>query len=196
MTPLLVTALFLASGLAHAAPADERARLAAERAAVTQRLDQEELACRLRFATSGCLTDVRARRREALASLREREQSLADQDRQQRAQERRRTLAAKQQAAMADRPAALPAPVLKLRQAPPPARPADEAHRSRVDDPGARQAEAALRAQASARRQADIEAGQKRVADRVAARASEGKPVQPLPPLPAAPSSRASQPRP
>jgi len=134
---------------------------------------------------------VRARRREALAPLRERELSLADQDRQQRAQERRRTLAAKQQEA-ADRPAALPAPVLKLRQARPPARAASAATAPRADDARAREAEAARRAQAGAQRQAEIEADKRRVADRVAARASEGKPVQPLPPLPAL---RASQPQ-
>ena len=197
MMQLLVAALCLASGLAHAEPADERARLAAERMAVTQRLDQEEQACRLKFATTGCLADVRARRREALAPLRERELSLADQDRQHRAQERRRTLAVKQQAA-ADRPPELPEPVLKLRRTPPPALSASAATAATaptVDDRAARVAEAALRAQANARTQADIDAGQKRVADRVAARASEGKPVQPLPLLPAVPSSRASQPR-
>ena len=194
MTPLLVAALCLASSLAHAEPADERARLAGERLAVTQRLDQEEQACRLKFATTGCLADVRARHREAMAPLRERELSLADQDRQHRAQERRRTLAVKQQAA-ADRPPELPEPVLKLRRTPPPALSASAATAAPVDARAARVAEAALRAQANARTQADIDAGQKRVADRVAARASEGKPVQPLPLLPAVPSSRASQPR-
>ena len=194
MTLRVFAALCLAGGLAHAEPADERARLVAERQAVTQRLDLEAQVCRLKFATTGCLADVRARRREALAPLRERELSLADQERQQRAQERRRILAAKQQA-VAERPAESPAPVLKLRQAPLPADSASAAPTPRVDDRGAREAEAALRAQASALRQADIEAGQKRVADRVAARASEGKPVQPLPLLPAVPSSRASQPR-
>ena len=193
MRPLLYVALCLASGLARAEPADERTRLAAERQAVTQRFDREEQACTQKFATTGCLADVRARRRDALAPLRERELSLADQDRQQRAQQRRRALAANQQAA-AERPAQSPAPVLKLRQASPPADPAFAAPTHRSDDQGAREAEAALRAQASARRQADIEAGKKRVADRVAARASEGKPVQPLPPLPAAPASRAGQP--
>ena len=194
MTPLLVAALCLASNLARAQPADERLRLAGERQTITQRFDQEEQACRLRFATTDCLADTRARRREALAPLRERELSLADQDRQHRAQERRRTLAVKQQAA-ADRPPELPEPVLKLRRTPPPALSASAATAPTVDDRAARVAEAALRAQANARTQADIDAGQKRVADRVAARASEGKPVQPLPPLPAVPSSHASQPR-
>jgi hypothetical protein len=194
MRPLWVLTLCLASGLAGAEPPDERTRLAAERQAVTQRFDQEEQACRQKFASTGCLADVRARRREALAPLRERELSLADQDRQQRAQERRRSLAAKQQAA-AERPVEAPAPVLKLRQAPPPADSASAAPTPRTDDQGVREAEAAQRAQANARRQAEIEAGKKRVADRVAARASEGKPVQPLPPLPAASGSRAGQPQ-
>ena len=200
MMPLLVAALCLASSLARAQPADERLRLAGERQTITQRFDQEEQACRLRFASTDCLADTRARRREALAPLRERELGLADQNRERRAQERRRTLAAKQQTA-ADRPPELPEPVLKLRQTPRPALSASAATAATaataptVDDRAARVAEAALRAQANARTQADIDAGQKRVADRVAARASEGKPVQPLPLLPAVPSSRASQPR-
>jgi len=190
MKPLLIAALGLASVASGAEPADERARLAGERQTITQRFDQEEQTCKEKFAATGCLADTRARRREALAPLRERELSLADRERQQRAQERRRAVAAKQQAA-ADRPAELPAPVLKLRQAPPPARSASAASPPRLVDEGARAAEAAQRAQASGRRQADIDADKKRVADRIAARASEGKPVQPLPPLPA---PRASQP--
>jgi hypothetical protein len=190
MKPLLIAALGLASVASGAVPADERARLAAERQTITQRFDQEEQACRVKFATTGCLADTRARRREALSPLRERELSLADRERQQRAQERRRAVAAKQQAA-ADRPAESPAPMLKLRQAPPPARSASAASPPRLVDEGARAAEAAQRAQASVLRQADIEADKKRVADRIAVRASQGKPVQPLPPLPA---PRASQP--
>ena len=179
------------SGMVTGAPAaDERAQLAGERQAITQRFDQEEQACMQKFATTGCLADARARRRDALAPLRERELSLADQERQQRAQERRRTLTAKQQAA-ADRPAERPAPVLKLRQPAPLSRPASAPITQRVVDEAARDAEAVQRAQAFSQRQADIEADKKRVADRVAARASEGKQVQPLPPLPA---PRASQP--
>ena len=194
MTPLLLVALCMASGLAFAEPADERARLASERQAITQRFDQEEQACQQKFATTGCLADARARRREALAPLRERELSLADQERQQRAQERRRAVAAKQQTA-ADRPAELPAPVLKLRQPAPPALPASTPNTPRVNVEAARDAGAARRAQAGAQRQTEIEADKKRVADRVAARASEGKPVQPLPALPAVPALRASQPQ-
>ena len=182
MRPLLFAALCLANGLACADPGDERTRLAGERQAITQRFDQEEQACRLKFAATGCLADVRARRREALAPLRERELSLADQERQQRGEERRRAVAAKQQAAAAQLVQG-PAPVLKLRQPAAPARSASAA--PRMDDPAVREADAAQRAQVNARRLADIEADKKRVADRVAARASEGKPVKPLPRLPA-----------
>lgn len=194
MKPRLVLVWCLVSSVVFAESADERARLAGERQAISQRFDQEEQACQQKFATTGCLADVRARRRDALAPLRERELSLADQERQQRAQERRRAVVAKQQAA-ADQPVELPASVLKLRQSPAPARSASTAAGPRVDDKAAREAEAAQRAQAHARRQADIDADKKRVADRVAARASEGKPVQPLPPLPPASGAPASQPR-
>ena len=214
MTPRFITLLCLAGVAPQPQAADDRARLAGERQAITQRFDQEEQACRSKFAATGCLADVRARRRDALGPLRERELSLADQDRQQRAQERRRNVAAKQQAA-ADRLAALPAPVLTLRQPAPSSPPASAPITPRVVDEAARDAEAAeraRRAQAAAQRQAAIEAAiqaaKRRVADRVAARASEGKQVQPLPPLPplpvspalpalpASPAMGASQPRP
>jgi colicin import membrane protein len=188
---LLIIALCTASLTAHAQAAGDRERLAGERQAVLQRFDQDAQACRLKFAATGCLADARARRRDALAPLRERELSLAEQDRQQRALERRRAVAAKQQAA-AERAPEMLAPVLKLRQPAPASRSASAAVAPRVVDAAARDADAAQRAQASARRQVAIDADQQRVADRVAARASEGKPVQPLPPLPAL---RASQPR-
>lgn len=195
MKLVLATALAIAFGAVGAQVPDERARLAEQRQAVTQRFELEEKACMQKFASTGCLADARARRRDALAPLRERELSLADEERQQRAQERRRALAAKQKAA-ADRPPEPPAPVLKLRQPTAPAKPASAASPSRAIEPGAREAEAAQRAQAQARRQADIDADRKRVADRVASRASEGKPVQPLPPLPPVPARRASQAKP
>lgn len=195
MKPLLIIVLCTASLEAHAQAAGDRERLAAERQAVIQRFDQDAQACLLRFAATGCLADARARRRDALAPLRERELSLADEDRQQRALERRRVVASKQQAA-AERAPEMPAPVLKLRQPAPPSRSASAsaAVAPRMVDDAARAADAAQRAQASARRQVAIDADRQRVADRVAARASEGKPVQPLPPLPPLPPAlRASQ---
>jgi len=191
MKPRLILVWCLISGVVFAESVDERTWLAGERQAITQRFVQEEQACQQKFATTGCLADVRARRRDALAPLRERELNLADQERQHRAGERRRAVAAKQEAA-AERPAEVPVPVLRLRQAPAPARLASAA--PRTDDPAARDAEAAQRAQVHARRQADIDADKQRVADRVAARASQGKPVQPLPPLPPASAALASQP--
>ena len=64
---------------------DERTRIAAERQSLTERFTAEESACRTRFAVNACLDDVRARRRAALAPLRERELRLAEAERQRRA---------------------------------------------------------------------------------------------------------------
>ena len=189
MRPSLVAMLCLAGMAARAEPADERARLDLERQAITQRFGQEEQACRQRFAASGCLEDVRVRRREALALVRERELNLADFDRQQRAAQRRRLVANKMQAA-AGPAAAASEPVPEVRQAPSPGRPASASLSPRVSNDAAREAAAAERARVGARKLAEIEAGKRRVADRVGARASEGKPVQPLPPLPAPGASR------
>ncbi len=190
---LCLAAVAVAAG---AEPADERVRLAEERQAITQRFAQEEVTCRQRFAATGCLGTAQARRRDALAPLRERELKLADDDRQRRAAERRRVVAAKVQAAAA-RPAAAPEPVLKLRQVLPAARPSSASASAsvlvapRTSDDTARETDAAQRARASAQRQSQIDAARQRVADRVAARASEGGAAQPLPPLP---TRAASQP--
>jgi len=189
MSFLLVAMLCLASLAARAEPANERARLEAERQAIAQRFSQEEQACRQRFAITGCLEDVRVRRREALAPVRERELNLADLERQQRAAARRLQVAAKMQAA-AGPAAAASDPVPEVRQAPAPGRAASASYPPRVSNDAAREAAAAERARVGARKLAEIEAGKRRVADRVAARASEGKPVQPLPPLPAQGASR------
>lgn len=186
---LFVAMLCLASLAARAEPADERARLDAERQAITQRFGQEEQVCRQRFAATACLEDVRVRRRDALAPVRERELNLADLDRQQRAAQRRRLVATKMQAAPGPA-AAASEPVREVRQAPSPGRPASASLSPRVSNDAAREAAAAERARVGARKLAEIEAGKRRVADRVAARASEGKPVQPLPPLPAQGASR------
>ena len=196
-----VTAVAAAVAVADTAP--ERASLAAQRQASSQAFDQEEQACRNRFAANDCANDVQARRRDALAPVRARELGLADQERQQRAAERRRTLANKKHSA-AQRPAdslaptvtPVPVPVLTVRQLPPPPRhwPTSAAQVRKADVAATRQAEAAQRAQAASTRQAQIDVNQQRVAQRVAARASQGKAVQPLPPLPVLPVLPASQP--
>ena len=203
------TATAVAAAMAVADTGPERAGLAAQRQASSQVFDQEEQACRQRFAANDCANDVRARRRDALAPVRARELRLADQERQQRAAERRRTLADKKHAAAqrpADSPAPtvtpvpvpVPVPVLKVRQLPPPPPhwPTSAAQARKADAAANRQAEAAQRAQATAARQAQLDVNQQRVVQRVAARASQGNVVQPLPPLPVpvVPLLRASQP--
>ena len=193
----------VAAAMAVADTGPERAGLAAQRQAISQVFDQEEQACRQRFAANDCANDVRARRRDALAPVRARELRLADQERQQRAAERRRTLADKKHAA-AQRPADLPAPtvtpvpvpvpVLKVRQLPPPHWPTSAAQVRKADVAANQQAEAAQRAQATAARQAQLDVNQQRVVQRVAARATQSNAVQPLPPLPVRPLLRGSQP--
>ena len=193
------TVTAVAAAVADTAP--ERASLAAQRQASSQAFDQEVQACRNRFAANECANDVQARRRAALAPVRARELGLADQERQQRAAERRRSLADKTHAA-AQRPAdslaptVTPVPVLKVRQLPPPPlhRPTSAAQVRKADAAATRQAEAAQRAQAASTRHAQIDVNQQRVAQRVAARASQGKAVQPLPPLPVLPVLPPSQP--
>ena len=51
----------------------ERRSTAAERAAVETQARSAEAECRRRFAVSGCVADVQAQQRAALAQLRERE---------------------------------------------------------------------------------------------------------------------------
>ena len=193
----------VAAAMAVADTGPERAGLAAQRQASSQVFDQEEQACRQRFAANDCANDVRARRRDALAPVRARELRLADQERQQRAAERRRTLADKKHAAAqrpADSPAPtvtpvpVPVPVLKVRQLPPPHWPTSAAQVRKADVAANQQAEAAQRAQATAARQAQLDVNQQRVVQRVAARATQSNAVQPLPPLPVRPLLRGSQP--
>lgn len=95
-----------------------RAGIAAERAALAQRFDAEERACAERFAVYACVEEVRARRRAALAPLREQELRLDEAERRRRADERRAAVAQKQ-AEVARRPPPPPEPELRLRPAPP-----------------------------------------------------------------------------
>lgn len=75
--------------------AQERTALAEHRRLLLKILADEEAACRERFAVTACQDDVRRRRREALAPLRERELRLEESERRARAEERRRAVAAK-----------------------------------------------------------------------------------------------------
>ena len=184
LVPMLAPLLALAEG-------DGRERIGAERQVVELRFAAEQRDCRERFAVTACLDDSRARRRAALAPLRERELRLDDAERRARGDERRAAVAAKQ-AAAASRPAggssARPAKV-------PAIAPAAAERASRPRDTGAAQAgqasEAAQRAQAAQRRRDAARQTQERVARRLAEKAATGKPAEPLPvPGPAASAGR------
>lgn len=110
------------TGQACADEAEARQRLAAERQALEQRFDAEERVCADRFAVNACVDDVRARRRAALAPLREQLLQVDEAERRRRADERRAAVARKQ-AELAQRPAVPPQPGLRLRE-PLPAPPA------------------------------------------------------------------------
>ena len=77
--------------------ADTYARVQREREALAQELPQAEAACYQRFAVEDCLADVRKRHRQALAQLRQQEQAMRAQERQQQ-RERAQQLQEKQQA--------------------------------------------------------------------------------------------------
>lgn len=162
--------------------AEDRSRLQAERQALGQRFADEERACANRFVVTSCQDEVRARRREALAQLRERELKLDEAERRERADQRRQAIAAKQ-AAAASAPArsqALP-PELRLRQPVPPAASASAVKRpARTPDDG-RSAEAAARAQESQLRRREAQAAQERVSRREAERQASRHRSQPLP---------------
>ncbi len=160
---------------------DERALIAAERQALSQRFLQQELDCASRFVVNACIDDVRQRRRDALQPLRERELSLDEAERTRRAAERRSAIAAKQ-AAAATLPAAAsaPPPQLRLRDnlpAAPPRPPRSSPARDQTD----RAAEAAERVRDAERRRDEAQANQRRVQQREAERATSGRSSAPLP---------------
>jgi hypothetical protein len=174
--------------------AEDRNRLQSERQALVQRFADEERACASRFVVTACQDEVRARRREALAPLRERELKLDQAERRERAEQRRQVIAAKQAtAASAPALALVSPPELRLRQPAPPASAASAAQRSaRTRDDG-RSAEAAVRAQGALLRRQEAQAAQERISRREAERKAEGQAgrqrSQPLPPLPPASAS-------
>jgi colicin import membrane protein len=147
LAPLLAMAV-LAMGLtAPAQASDPRSRLLAERQQLEQRFDAEEQACAGRFAVYACIEDSRARRRAALAPVREQLLRMDDAERQQRAEARREAVARKQAevaARLASAPESpaepvsppparpqVPAAVAPPASSPPPRRPADEAAAAR-----------------------------------------------------------------
>jgi colicin import membrane protein len=82
------------SGLAQepAEVAAERSRIAAVRAEAQARYAAEEKACYVRFAVTDCVNEARARRRDALAVVRQQELALNDAERRRRTAQRLREL--------------------------------------------------------------------------------------------------------
>ena len=192
MKSLLVVVLLTGLPLLAAAMADERTQLAAERRSLGDRFDTEQRDCAKRFAVTACVDDTQARRRAALAPLRERELRLDEAERRQRAAERRAAIGAKL-AAAASRPAEAASstdssvePVVRVRAPPGAASGAVRTPGPKADEAG-RAAQATQAAQAEQRvreaqaRQHDLQAAQQRIQRRLAQRAARGNQAEPLP---------------
>ena len=179
--------LVLLAGLPVLAGAQdsEGVRLAAERRAVVERFAAEERACAQRFAVTACVDETRARRRQALAPLRERELRMDEADRRQRAAERRAAIATKVAAAAASGPAgpaapALDAPAVRVRAPATAPSAALRAARPSQDD-AARASQADKRVREAQVRQQGSLAAQQRIQRRLADRLARGQQAEPLP---------------
>ena len=202
MRLLCVLVLTLSLPLLAAAQDSQRARLAAERRSLGERFAAEERACAGRFAVTACVDETRARRREALAPLRERELRLEEAERRQRATMRRAAIAAKV-AAAASRPAdaasaAASSALPEVRMRAPASGPSGalRAPTAKDDEVGraAQAAQAAQRVREAQARQLDAQATQQRIQRRLTDRAAKGQHAEPLP-VPARVPSPASSPR-
>ena len=178
--------LVLLAGLPVLAGAQdsEGVRLAAERRAVVERFAAEERACAQRFAVTACVDETRARRRQALAPLREREVRMDEADRRQRAAERRAAIATKV-AAAASGPAgpaapAPDAPAVRVRAPATAPSAALRAARPSQDD-AARASQADKRVREAQVRQQGSLAAQQRIQRRLADRLARGQQAEPLP---------------
>jgi colicin import membrane protein len=159
--------------------ADERARVEDQRRSLQAQFRADEQACQERFAVNDCVSEVKARRRQALAPLREQELTLDELDRRQRASERRAAIAGKARVMAALPPASAPAG----REPPAAALPKDA---SRADNKPAAsrasaRADAAQRMHAAEARREQARQTQARIAERLADRTNKNQPPQPLP---------------
>jgi colicin import membrane protein len=189
-SPLALAVLLGASLLGDFALAaqPERAQLRAERNRLSEAFAEQERSCSQQFLVTACLDDARARRRDALTPLRERELRLDEAERQTKAEQRRQAIAAKQ-AMAASQPTARPAPPVRVRSALPAASAA--VREPRQVEPEDRAAAAAIRArELEAQRHLATQA-QQRVDRREAERQAAGRKSAPLPtPTPAASAAR------
>lgn len=149
---------------------------------MAERFAAEERACVSRFAVTACVDEVRARRRDALAPLRDRELRLDEAERQRRADERRQGIA-QRQAQQADALQRAPAPPEPETHVRPPLRGASAPVRAAkpMDDGAARAAAALRRTQDARLRQEEAKNTQERIERRQAEREAQGKKAQPLP---------------
>jgi hypothetical protein len=74
----------------------QRQALAAQRSAIVQAEEAQQLACWQKFAVNACLSDARRARRQALEPLRQQELALNAQERLWRTEQRERRLQGKQ----------------------------------------------------------------------------------------------------
>ena len=180
MAAAMVAALVAAPLPAHAV---ERAAIAEQRRVLIERFAAQEQDCAGRFQATACIEDLRARRRHALAPLRERELQLDEVERGRRAAERRTAIAAKREAAAARAPDPV-VPEWRPRAPLPPARAASRPAVSRAASQ-ARAAEARQTMGDAQERQQQAEEVQQRIRRRLDERAAQGRKPDPLP-LPAA----------
>jgi colicin import membrane protein len=99
LAPLLVALAGLAGAQTSASHGQPQPSLDTQRAAITaerSRLEagfaQEDAACYQKFAVNNCLDTVNAKRRQAMAQLRQQEISLNDEERKSRGQEQLRRI--------------------------------------------------------------------------------------------------------
>ena len=188
-------AVFLLAAAAASAPQPAtRAEVAAQRAAIEQRFNQEKVECQERFSVSACLDDVRLRRHDALAPLVRREHELAAEERKARAVEQTQRVKERDIAAAQDE-GQRREKVVAASPAPAPSTPASHAPRARTPEQ-ARQLElkAEKKAEADAakhRSQAEErqERQQKRIAEHEAKEKRRMKPAAAPLPLPGAASA-------
>lgn len=177
---------------AAGSPADERERIARERAEVRAAFAKQEAACRERFVVTPCIDAARRAQREALSRLNREEAVLGDEQRRERAAQRARTIrerisaddALRSREAARAASAARPAERGELAESPGRA-PHPLQHRAGAPETPASAAERQARERESVRQREEqrraLQAHREAVEQRNARRAASGKAAAPLP---------------
>ncbi len=181
--------------LACAAPAwtlaDERARIADERAAANARLVAQERECATRFLVAPCLEEARQAHRDQTAKLRREQLQFDEAQRREAVEARRKVIAERveaQQARASDAASAPPAVRVRRAAELPPAAPVRSPPVARTPAISASQAQ--LNVEKFEARARDAQARRDEVARRHAERAAKGKVAAPLPLPPGASAPR------